>query len=85
VGFLRNLNDKATPFGGGAVVFWGIVGVAAGVTLATLLHWQDTPTVVVSGAGGVLGLCFGLYVATGTTTLARVLAVPGALMELLPW
>jgi uncharacterized membrane protein YeaQ/YmgE (transglycosylase-associated protein family) len=85
VGFLRNLNDKATPFGSGTVVFWGIAGAAVGVTLATLLHWQDTRTVVVSSVGGVLGLCLGLYAAMSTTTLARVLAVPGALMELLPW
>jgi hypothetical protein len=83
-GFLRGVRDDASPFGSGAIIFWGIVGVAVGFGLASWMQWQDTPTSFVVIVGGGFGLCLGLYAAMATSRLARILAVPGFLMEL-PW
>jgi hypothetical protein len=81
-GLLRGLRDGASPFGAGAIMFWGIVGLASGLVVSGWMHWQNTPTTLVAVISGVLGLCLGLYAAMGTSRLARILGAPGFLMEL---
>jgi hypothetical protein len=85
LGFLRDIRNGGSQFGGGAVVFWLIAGVALGVGLATLLHLPAAAVGVAAFIAGVLGIGVGLYAGWGTTRLARVLALPGAIFELIPW
>ena len=87
MGLLRSINEgagRSVGIGGaGAVVFWCIVGGAVGFESATLLSLPTAATTVVIGTGIVLGLCLGFYAGLGITQLARVLALPGTILELL--
>jgi hypothetical protein len=85
LGFLRNISSGASQFGGGAIVFWCFVGAALGVGSAMLLHLPAAAVGVAAFITGVLGICVGLYAAWGTTKFARILALPGAIFELIPW
>ncbi|HML06749.1 MAG TPA: hypothetical protein VK430_01300 [Xanthobacteraceae bacterium] len=88
MGLLRDIRNGASEPGGGwgaagAVLFWAIVGGALGFGLATALNLPATATSVLIGIGLVLGFCLGFYAGLGTTTLARILSLPGVILELL--
>jgi hypothetical protein len=84
LGFLRDISNGASQFGGGAVVFWWFMGAALGIGLA-MLHLPAAAVAVAAFVASVLGICVGLYAAWGTTKFARILALPGAIFELIPW
>jgi hypothetical protein len=82
---IRNGNTKRLGVlgGGGAVVFWMIVGVALGVGMVRLFEIPEPVTTFIVAIVALAGGCVGLYAGWGTTTFARILAVPGAVLELI--
>lgn len=85
---LRDIRKGAShPLGGwaagGAVVFWTMVGVSVGLGLAMLLNLSSSATSLIVGLAAVLGVGLGFYAGLGATTLARVLALPGVILEYL--
>jgi hypothetical protein len=87
MGLLRDIRKgQEQPGGwasGGAVVFWAIVGAGCGIGLATFLNLPEGVKTFAVCAAGLGGLCVGFYAGFGTTALARVLALPGTVLELL--
>jgi cbb3-type cytochrome oxidase subunit 1 len=84
MGSMRHIRDNTSEFAAGAIVFWGIAGAAVGIVAAMALSFPAVPAFILAFVAGVLGLCVGFYAAWGGSRLARVLAVPGAIIELIP-
>jgi hypothetical protein len=82
--FMRHIRDNTSDFAAGAIVFWGIAGAALGIVAAMALSLPAAPAAVLASVAGVLGLGVGFYAAWGSSRLARLLALPGALIELIP-
>jgi hypothetical protein len=88
LGLLRDIkNGPNQPLrglvAGGAVVFWAIVGGALGFGLANFASLPTGATTVAACVGFGVGISLGFYAGFGTSDLARVLALPGAIVELL--
>ena len=69
--------------GGGAVVFWTMVGAGVGLRLAMPLNLSPAATSLLVDVAAVSGGGLGFYAGLGATTLARVLALPGVILEYL--
>jgi hypothetical protein len=84
MGFLMDIRTgKRGILGASAIVFWCVAGSALGLcamwmlsnVLPNSLHY---PVVV---AGGLVGGMVGFYAAWGTSWLARLLAIPGTIVD----
>jgi hypothetical protein len=84
MGFLRHIRDNTNEFAVGAIVFWFIAGAALGIAAAMALNFPAAPASIIAFVAGLLGLCVGFYAAWGTSRVARILALPGAILELIP-
>ena len=81
---LRNMRESAS-FSAGAIIFWVIAGGALAYGLANLMSFPAGATSVATFVGVTLGICFGLYAGLAATRLARILALPGVIFDLLSW
>jgi len=81
MGLLRNINENKTAGGPGAIAFWATVGFVLGCGAAHLASLPPGATSAISFTGFGFGIGLGFYAAFGTSDLARVLALPGAVLE----
>jgi hypothetical protein len=76
---------KRGAAGPGAIIFWGVAGAAIGIATAWMVA-NLLPTsllYLLAGVGEIFGLVVGFYAAWGTSVLARILAVPGIIVDVL--
>jgi uncharacterized membrane protein YeaQ/YmgE (transglycosylase-associated protein family) len=79
MGFLMDIRSGKRPGSSGhAIVAWMFIGAALGFLAATFFPQFGYAPVVIAGAAGA---AIGLYAEFGTSSLARVLAVPGFPLE----
>jgi uncharacterized membrane protein len=83
MGFLTDIRaEKRNSAFGYAIVAWGIIGASIGVATAMLLLQFEIGIPVFATIGGFLGISVGFYAEWGTSKLAKLLAVPGIILEL---
>jgi hypothetical protein len=80
---LRQLRTNGDFNGGYAIVFWGLAGCGLGVGAGALLHGSPAMAGISLIIGGLIGVCAGLFAALGTSTAARILVLPGFLIEII--
>jgi uncharacterized membrane protein len=81
MGFLIDIRGgKRSGAFGYAIVAWVIIGASIGVASAMLFLQFGVPTFAT--IGGLLGMSVGFYAEWGTSKLAKLLAVPGMVLEL---
>ena len=86
MGLLTDIRSgKRGGNGAGAVVFWIAVGAAFGFGAMQILSSvpRESWLYPLMLAGGLLGAVVGFYAAWGTSRLARILAIPGFIVELI--
>jgi hypothetical protein len=79
---LRQLRTKGDFNGGYAIVFWGLAGCGLGAGAGIMLHGSSAIAGILSIIGGLIGVCIGLFAALGASTTARILVLPGILIEI---
>jgi len=86
MGLLRDIRSGergAASFGGEAIVFWFLAGLALAGVAGYGVGGSEKLALMLGVVGGVVGLCLGFYAAFGGTKFARALAMPGLLIGLL--
>jgi hypothetical protein len=78
-------SGKRAATGPGAIIFWLAAGTALGTGTVGILAnpLPDSRLYLLVLVGGILGGIVGLYAAWGTSALARVLAIPGIIVDVL--
>jgi hypothetical protein len=83
MGFLTDIrSEKRNGASGYAIVAWMIIGASIGVASAMLLLQLEIGIPVFATIGGLLGMGVGFYAEWGTSKFAKLLAVPGMILEL---
>ena len=83
MGFLTDIrSEKRNGASGHAIVAWVIIGASIGVASAILSQQLEIGIPVFATIGGLLGVSVGFYAEWGTSKFARLLAVPGMILEL---
>lgn len=81
---IRSGKNDAFGLGVYALIFWLIAGGGFGVMIASFSTANVEKAFSIFGfVGALLGLAVGFYAAWGTSTLAKILRIPGALIALL--
>ena len=84
MGFLTDIRSgKRDGAFGYAILGWAITGASIGVASAMLLLQFESGIPVFAAIGGFLGISVGFYAEWGTSRFAKVLAVPGRILELI--
>jgi hypothetical protein len=85
VGFLTDIRSgKRAVTGPGAVIFWFAAGMVLSGGIAALAGASESfPLYLLTVPGALLGAMVGFYAAWGTSRLARVLAIPGIIVDVL--
>jgi hypothetical protein len=67
-----------------AIIFWFLAGpvVGSGIGAYAAGGW-DKAVLLFGSVGAMIGLCAGVYAAFGDTRLAKALALPGFVIEML--
>ena len=78
-------NGRRVVSGLGAIIFWLAAGAALGFGETGLFpnSLPESTAYVPVLVSGALGCLIGFYAAWGTSTLARVLAIPGVVVDIL--
>jgi hypothetical protein len=81
MGFLTHIASRTAT--AGTIIFWWMAGIGLG-SLAGVLEPPSkvAGTYFLVGIGAALGMSVGFYAAWGRSKLARVLAIPGYLIDL---
>jgi hypothetical protein len=83
MGFLTDLRSgKRSDASGYAIVAWAIIGASIGVGYALVFLQSQSAIPILATIGGLLGMSIGFYAEWGTSKLAKLLAVPGMILEL---
>jgi hypothetical protein len=83
MGFLTDLRTgKRSDASGYAIVAWALIGASTGVVSALLFLQSESAIPIFATIGGVLGMSVGFYAEWGTSKFAKLLAVPGMILEL---
>jgi hypothetical protein len=80
---LRRLRTEGDFNGGYAMVFWGLAGCGLGVGAGALFHGSPAVAGTLLIIGGLVGVCIGLFAALGASMAARILVLPGILIEII--
>jgi hypothetical protein len=62
-------------------VFWCLPGCGLGVGAGALSDGSPAGTLLI--IGGLVGVCIGLFAALGASMAARILVLPGILIEII--
>jgi uncharacterized membrane protein len=82
MGFLTDIrSEKRNGASGYAIVAWMIIGASIGVGSAMLLLQFEFGIPIFATIGGLLGMSVGFYAEWGTSKLAKLLAVPGMILD----
>jgi hypothetical protein len=83
MGFLTDIRgEKRSGAFGYAIVAWVIIGASIGVASAILLLQFESGIPILAAIGGLLGMNVGFYAEWGMSKFAKLLAVPGMVLEL---
>jgi hypothetical protein len=85
MGLLTDIKSgKSGARGPGAIIVWLAAGAALGAGLAQMMpHPTESVGAVLALMGGIIGIAIGFYAAWGTSKLAKVLAAPGIIVDVL--
>jgi hypothetical protein len=84
MGFLTDLRSgKRDGAFGHAIVAWAVIGAGIGIGSALLFLQSENATPILATIGGLLGMSVGFYAEWGTSKFAKLLAVPGNILELI--
>jgi len=86
MGLLMDIRSgKRGSASGGAILFWIVAGAALGFGPSQLLPRVSSESWMYlwTAAGGLLGAAVGFYAEWGTSRLARILALPGIIVDLI--
>jgi hypothetical protein len=82
MGFLTDIRGgKRSGTFGFAIVAWVIIAASIGLASAMLLPQFEHRIAISAMIGGLVGMSVGFYAEWGTSTFARLLAVPGMILE----
>jgi len=83
MGFLTDLRSGQRDGAfGHAIVAWAIIGTSVGIGAAVLLLQSESAIPVLATIGGLSGMSVGFYAEWGTSKFAKLLAVPGRILDL---
>ena len=83
MGFLTDLRTgKRSDVSGYAIAAWAIIGASIGVGSALLFLQSENAIPILATIGGLLGVSVGFYAEWGTSKFAKLLAVPGIILDL---
>ena len=83
MGFLTDIRTgKRDGAFGHAIVAWAIIGASIGIGPALLFLQSESAIPILATVGGLLGMSVGFYAEWGTSKFAKLLAVPGMVLEL---
>jgi hypothetical protein len=83
MGFLTDIRGgrRGGAFGY-AIVAWMIIGASIGVVSAMAFLQFESGIPIFATIGGLTGMSVGFYAEWGTSKFAKLLAVPGMMLEL---
>jgi len=83
MGFLTDIRSGRRGGAFGFAIFaWVIIGAGIAVASALLLPRFEDRIAIFAMIGGLLGMIVGFYAEWGTSKLAKLLALPGTILEL---
>lgn len=83
MGFLTDLRSgKRSGAFGRAILAWVMIGAGIGIASAMLFLQVEKAIPILAIIGGLSGMAVGFYAEWGTSKLAKLLAVPGMILEL---
>jgi hypothetical protein len=84
MGFLTDIRGgRRNGAFGYAIVAWAIIGASIGVASAMLFLQVESGIPIFATIGGLLGMSVGFYAEWGTSKFAKLLAVPGMIVDLI--
>jgi hypothetical protein len=89
MGLLMNIRSGkrgGVGLGAHAIIFWFLAGSVIGAGIGAYPAAGSGKAMLIFGStGALIGLCIGAYAALGKTRLAKALAIPGLVIEMLQW